>query len=1440
MRISRIYVDHFGAPTGWYQKTIFDLCDPVTGQPTDACINLENAGGKTSLLSYIFSCFDPDKKNWIQTLQSKTHLFKDYFARDGRPSFIVIEAIMPARNAGGSEYRLIVGQAVIAKETSDRGADTDRRHFCFEDTGGLCWEDLPVPNISMAPVKTWNEFINWANHPARLKSRGDFFMTSNQGEWMTHLEDRRLVDLELLKMQVQFNKSEGGSSDGLLTFNNETDLIAKILHLCMNLEQTTELRNVVGQAVDNLKAKPRHESRLEQMLRLQQAMDPFSSVATQMVGASKALASGEQRAVNVSAAIRSHMIELEAEISTSSAGIGDYQEIANKALAASQEAAQDHIAAKGLGLKRAEALALSDFNSVSKESTSTELYKTKLHAAIDRKEIEGLVANLQDLERKKDSITLELAPLETDAANNGAMLRFELNRQIQKISEAIVLIDQQRAALTAEVESIDERNMDLNKRNTALGVEKGQIRGIIESARKVHDDLIKNGHLLATDITVSHAVDRMTLSLEEAEARLEELKSIRNEKSATLEEARIQAADISKKLNFAKESQDPLIQYLKDHELESERLRNLPMLIEITQGTCDLRSLVLISDIQHFIEVNRSEISSRDVRLSLLDQERESIEQTGLSGRNPDVDQVVAALKKAGLRSARAANTYLADLRPVADEARALILSDPGRYLGVNIAKDEWAPALELVNAMHLELSAPVTLAVASLSPTMHDHDKVVLSPYNDAAFNHEAAEKALARFEATIATTKRERDDFIQRDKLAQMLLGDVQRFSTTYAHIQVTGAETQLESLRGQVAESEEAHAAIESEIEALKRGITGIGDQIEQLPGQISNLNHGIKQLVTYLENWAEAQEKGERRLDQIDPEIANIMEKLKANYDVRTLKEDQSRSLSLQQADLKSSLKLVQAEQSTIHKFSDEYDAGVAINLHGYTLESLRTRYSDSIDLLSAAEADKLGLIGFQLRTARKQLDTAEATYSSRYPHLPAESLVGLMDLDHSNEIRLIDKKLSELSEKRELKRGALSDAKSSIGAFWESRERVEPSDEMLALADDDLKNLEDSRLEQSQIKQAEHLAASESVNELKGKTAAARRKVDDLKNNLKNLEAAFDRKQLVAEEIELGDNVEEAVSSIVNTLRTREREVAKLKDLAGKAYQGVVRIVGRTEFAEAEGQIAEIFASADLEAACESSEEVSEMVLDRISAYKGSLEGLIPDFERCVTEIYNQVSAATTMLKNATSMNMPVGTPYVSGKPILKMNANLGSMSVDQRKLEIRQYLNGLIENTLIPATGAEIITKCLLMFTPHQTFGLQILKMEENIEFQYQAVNNMKKSAGQGTVIAMFLYMLVSYLRVDTQAKAMRGGGGPLLLDNPFANVQTRALIDAQRMLASALNIQLICLTANADANIIEGFRRVLRLRKAGMQKRSSRTYIEMASATFEGSAGKP
>ncbi|WP_157198064.1 hypothetical protein [Methylomonas sp. DH-1] len=181
-----------------------------------------------------------------------------------------------------------------------------------------------------------------------------------------------------------------------------------------------------------------------------------------------------------------------------------------------------------------------------------------------------------------------------------------------------------------------------------------------------------------------------------------------------------------------------------------------------------------------------------------------------------------------------------------------------------------------------------------------------------------------------------------------------------------------------------------------------------------------------------------------------------------------------------------------------------------------------------------------------------------------------------------------------------------------------------------------------------------------------------------------------------------------------------------------------------------------------------------------------------------------------------------------------MKASFSGVSVDNRKDAIRHYLNGLIKSSVIPAKGADLVAQCLTAVCGRQELGLQVLKMEQNEVYQYQLAGELKGSKGQGTVIAMFLYLLISQLRADTQVRTKRGGGGPLILDNPFAKVQTRALIDVQRLLAKEIGVQLIFFTANADYNILSGFRRVIRLRKSGANSKTNRSHIEMVSATFE------
>lgn len=96
--------------------------------------------------------------------------------------------------------------------------------------------------------------------------------------------------------------------------------------------------------------------------------------------------------------------------------------------------------------------------------------------------------------------------------------------------------------------------------------------------------------------------------------------------------------------------------------------------------------------------------------------------------------------------------------------------------------------------------------------------------------------------------------------------------------------------------------------------------------------------------------------------------------------------------------------------------------------------------------------------------------------------------------------------------------------------------------------------------------------------------------------------------------------------------------------------------------------------------------------------------------------------------------------------------------------------------------------------------------------------------------MAMFLFLLINQLRAENHAHVQRIAGGPLILDNPFAKATSPAMWRAQRLLAAAMNVQLIFATAVQDYNAIGEFQRFIRLRKAGQNTKTRRWHLEIAS----------
>ncbi|CAJ0780686.1 hypothetical protein LMG18090_01223 [Ralstonia mannitolilytica] len=1433
-RLSRLYVSHFGSPTAWYENLLFDLTDPDSQQPTDVIFNLENAGGKTSLLSYVFSCFEPKQERWLQHLQKKNHRFAEYFARDGRPSFIVMEWEMPARAAAMSDYQLIVGQAVALKESAERGADVERWFFAFEAIDGMGLEAIPAPGLSMAPVRTMQEFVQWMHQAG--KRAGDFFHTKIQDDWIKHLGNIRLLDIELLRMQVDFNSSEGGMEDGFLTFNTESDLLRRFLVLTLDPEKSATVRDAVAQTADKLKSKPKYERRLEQLTRLQSVMVPFSEAATLYEVADVAQKDTQRQAAGLAVALFLRHGELHQSAQEKRA----YAEVQDGIAKTSTDTATllqvDVVAMQGLQHDRRVAAATHTRDAAKKAYDDGKHLLRCMEGAKALVHVEATAARVSELDALLESEREGLKPARQQAEIQGALLSCALSAA-EKI--ALGRTEKAKASETnagSLIEAINAQTTAAERVIRELSAEKGQLDEFQAAYGRQRDRLLQDHLLEPDDADSGTAIGRFEQQIEEQEAFLHSLNEQRAIQDELERSLRKEAGNAAIEASSAKTAQEPHRKFLADGEALRDELKQLAVLRTAADADeADPDSPILSEALDRLLADAHREIADRNIRLAQLKADRGSIVETGLAGRSADVDVVVRQLQGSGIRSARAANTYVAEVRPDVEDARALVLSDPARFLGVNVAQGEWAKAQQLMPTLKLKLSAPVTVAVASVDAAARSAERLVLAPQDDSAYNKESAQQALTALDARIAGVEEQLTAYEERRDIGAAASEKLRRYQTEFGAARLRQAEAEIDRLGNE----ERAAANRQQEFTAQADQAQSLGKEIATkaapLPAKIEKLKGGLKRIQDYQRDWesllgaklarlAELQgllDAKQAQIDEFDRQRSEADEQRSHAMEDRLRHEREARDLA--------------AERAQIAHRDIAYPAEEQLRTHPRGIETLRETYADAVTTLQTQERDRLGVLAVKLESARQENTKAVAAYESEFADLDNAELEPLRTLDFGSALRDQKTTVDRLDEASRAAGQALAVMEAERITFWRgqkqksaaTREMQAKSDEELAFA------IEDAR---SSVDRHEAMAerASQDATKARGEATQAESESKRVDTLHRALTAAVPQDVSNVQPMIIHGDASDLVNELILKFREQDTLLDELRGKAREAFRVLTKAANSKELMDAEPELARDIADSEFEPACSDRARIFALIEDRICATRDTLEGMKPDFENCVGELYNLTYEGIGLLNRACAQTMPITTPYVGGKQILKMKVSFTGVSVDARKDAIRQYLNAVIDSNVIPVKGADLVSQCLVAVSGRQELGLQVLKMEQNEAHQYHLASDLKSSGGQGTVIAMFLYLLISQLRADTRARAKRGGGGPLILDNPFAKVQTRALVDAQRLLAREIGVQLIFFTANADYNVLAGFRRVIRLRKSGANSKTGRSHIEMVSAAFD------
>lgn len=1452
-KISRIYIGNCGYPTAWYDGVTFDLTDPDSLVPSDTIINLENGGGKTTLLSLIFSCFETSQDRFLKHIQNKNNHFSQYFSPDGLPGVIMVEWLMPARTVGGYAYRLVVGQVVSVKATSEP-PETERLFFSFEEHDDLKLADVPGPKLGGTPAGSMADFSRWI-HDQQKKYPGDVYITRKQADWHKHLNDERLIDLDMLRMQVNFSTQEGAFDTGFLNFHTELEFLRKFFHLTLDAQRANSVREVVATTCDSLRRKPQYQRRHAELTKFQGVMQLFGTAAHEFRQTECNYGEVRVQGARVAVALQTRAAQHREAQAHESSYESEQRDIAGAGAADSIAHNRDVATLTSLlhvrriaGAKTAQEAAKQSL----KTATDAVLH---VKAARLAQEVQTLKTRIKELEATAGLAKEGLEPFRMQAEMQGALLRRALFDAEHALGAELKLLESQELARAeqtaqqrAELQSADNDSVRVTREQAQLDAKEDTFTArrtklaagkvLLSEDEGTQDAMARWGQTEA-GLLVEKAELLAQFSHQQAQANECQDTAVREDKEAVRLDTELRAVNA----------------FIAAGQSERERLSQLPAMSGAAEtDIVDPESPVLVPALERVIVASAGEVSLCDVRLAELNATKQSIDETGVAGHSPDVALVVELLRKADIRSARPFNEYISQAIHDAQKARNLVMSDPARFLGVCVAEAEMDKASKVAWGVRRP-SKPVLVSPAALDPQSPNSAVLIVPPDTDAAFNVDAAQALQTTLHARIADEQNRRNSFYARQEGTLRALEQLHAFLKRFGDGKLAAASIKSSQL---AQDRDIAKARCDDLTEAAESARLKAAERQQAAQERNSLAREAASNAKKLQEFFAELESDRPSRLERLQA-LAQLLEaaqarKLAATNAIAEL--GRQAQVGFEQKTVKGSeAAQLATERGLIEYYDKELRADALLKANPIDLSTLRMTYADAASTFKTEEKDRLGLLQEKLQNARDQQVAKAAEYARDFPGV---TLLHIKPYEGRNHTAMLPELALDVTCAQE----ALTVKGSEVTVANKESTEWHASNRGIARATPEMELLDEAALvlRKSQAEELTRAAlsrmtkATEEADRAKVNAAQSGAKASADDNLAKMVKAALalgekPDPELLALELAsltgteptpgllapmvLATDAQEHAHQLVAEFTEKGAGRDKARSRALKAFDKVKVACADDELRKVEPELASQMLANDFTAACADAPRLLEGLVDRISTTQSSLDHMQADFDACAEEVMVLSRAAISLLTSATNKRVPVGAPYVGGKAVLKMRTNVTTIPLEARRQALHNYLDGLIDTNVIPATGADLVADAVLRMQGGKALGLQLLKMVPEEEHQYVTIDKVTNSGGEGVVMAMFLYGVISQLRAERQAKLQKAGGGPLILDNPFAKATTPALWQAQRMLAASMGVQLVFATALQDYNALGEFPSFIRLRRGGKNSKTNRTHLETVRFKF-------
>ncbi len=1426
-RISRIYVGNYGHKMCWYDGVLLNFIDSNSGEASDQILQLENGGGKSTLLAGIFSCFETSQNRFLKHLQENRNRFLEYFSSDGLPGFVLVEWMIPT--SGPQEYRrIITGQVVAIK--SKLTNDYERVFFSFETAPDLALESVPAPKLHPEPAISMDDFSRWLSRIKR-EYKGNVFDTRNHGEWEQHLEQERGIDVGMLKLQVEFSRTEGSIDTAFLNFRNETEFLQKFLTLTMDAEQAASVRNNVITACEKLKRKPEFVKRLDVLSELHGRLSEFEKQAIEHKAAKEEYLKSEYQSACIVSTLKAAANELRCQATESIEIAKKHNETVQELKELQADLRKKLSALTFISLKRKHEQSRFTLDSCTQALQAISEDIRYLSAARSFASLTALKAKYTETKATVSLAEEGLQPFIVHAQTQGKILKVLLLQHKTKAEHEARSAKERAASAREKREQLKSELAELNGSISKAAREQSQLQLLQKRHEQSCLDWYQKGVLGSESESLMHAITRLQENVSTMDSTLQS--SLKRQENLD-QEIRLTRDQLTE-LKAERASKEEAIKNLKREIANAEADRDA---VSQNQALCraaesefvdpDADGLPPLID-RYAAELQRMRDAAA-VLLAHLNQNRTEIETTGLAAANPDVQLVLAELAQQGIKTACAYNSYIAQTEPDPDHARDLVLSNPSRFFGVAIKTDKELAEARKILENPPSLSKPVFVSLIANSPDPVASGFVIAAD-NDAAYNFESAKQYSAELSDRLAGQSTSVQTYGDMYTAALEGRQKLQIYLGKFGKGQIQVMKQDLASLEGEdhdlvklLSERGIELRNCELELVKIKESIKEQQQSIEQKRNTLSHIQRDYDELEKH-----ESERK--LKLHALDTEL----EKLKLHADELSKATEQAFEAAVQEESL-GNLSSRHAEdlykESALLRYCDEnFDADASLNAKPIVLEAARELYKSAAGTLDYEERNRLGVLKKELEYVENELNKSEASYLDEYSGLEQERVASLVSLDFAAEVATLKHKESEAKTKLDDAKAADAISDNELKQFRRKNPEADKlSQDFIEISNEELSselNALPVRIEGCDQGIAEHQQCEEDEQNLaKQKESNA----ELYESQASTLAASLDFTEEVEADMSLLSPDHNQVKLLIAEQMKRNKATDSCMNTTRRKAEEGFRLVQKSVFSQdlrhSEPEVALLMGNHDFESACAEAERLSAAVADRMAVSQTWLDSVKSDFDSTVEELLSLVGEGIRVVQQACNKRLPEKAPFLGGKPIIKMKVNLNSIATEQRRQVLADFMDSVISTGMAHKTGTDMIADAIQRIAG-RNLGIHIAKLTREESEQYASADKLSNSGGEAVSMALFLYILTAQIRAEMQADLRRQPGGPLILDNPFAKASSPFIWRAQRAFARAMGVQLIFASATKDLDTLGEFENFIYLRKAGVNNKTGRYHIE-------------